>query len=168
MGVASQESISIRRESNCPVSALERCRWEIRAQMSRGGGILFNWDKSVVTEHSEKPMAQPIQCNVDRDFNMAGGGYLKVWFQGEDKPCEPWLMGPEVCGVDFLFAGDPQYFSPTGFRVKGVAGKRLDRVELKSTLNLQCGEWNGVEKKVTADKWESLVGWERERGFYNK
>jgi hypothetical protein len=150
----------VRKEMPCPHEALESCRWEIRAER-QGESVQIRWDKSIVSRHREKPMARPIRCNVDRDFDMAAGGYVRVWFRGENAPCDPLRQDPAECGVTFLLDAPPALASAQGVKVTAPAGKVLDRVEHLSTLNLQCGDFR--RRDFARAKWHSRVGWRADR-----
>lgn len=152
----------IQTERSCPACQLETCRWEIQVQHAAAGNQLdFSWNKSVVTRHMEKPKAVPLHCNVDRDFNEAAGGYIKVWFLGEKNACDTNTeKDPTRCGVHFIF--DP--FSahpifPIGFTIKAPQGKTLAKVEHFSTLNLQCGVFHQTDL-VNHSQWDVKIGWD--------
>jgi len=146
----------------CPYETLESCRWSLTLQALRKDGqpmIRINWIKGVISRHMDKPLAKPIVCNVDRDFAHDRGGYLKVWFAGEAKPCDATDMrDPSACGVRFVFEPTTQSKFPIGFEVTAPAGKRLLRVENFNTLNLQCGDFEAP--RFVSAHWDSLLGWD--------
>jgi len=150
---------SVRTDRKCPACVDETCRWEIRAAVNKEKTeITVDWDKSVVSRHVEKPLANPLHCNVDRSFDHVAGGYIKVWFMGETEPCDPSKMETSTCGVTYLFASETPSQFPSGFSVKAPEGKKLQKVEHLSTLNLACG--NFLDKKSTDySKWKATVGW---------
>jgi hypothetical protein len=151
------EAAEIREEVQCPHDPQESCRWEITAKSSPGPKVEFAWNKAVVSRHWEKPLSNNLQCNVDRDFDAAAGGYLKVWFQGESQPCDAMAGNPADCGVTFHLEDPAELHSSHSVSVVAPAGKRLARVQLLNTLNLQCGNFGrpGYLKL----KWRPIVGW---------
>lgn len=151
---------SIRTEVTCPQESHESCRWEISARAERGSAgvrVEMAWEKSVQSRHWEKPLAHTLQCNVDRDFDPAGGGYLKVWFSGEKDACDAMAGNPADCGVTFHLEDPKQLFSSYALTVEAPAGKKLAKVELLSSLNVQCGNFGG--KDFVRGTWRPLVGW---------
>ncbi len=156
----SASAASIRTEMACPHESHETCRWEIFARSTRdaqGVRVDISWEKGVQSRHWEKPKAHSLRCNVDRDFDPAGGGFLKVWFRGETAPCDAMAGNPADCGVTFDLEDPTQLYSSTGVSVVAPKGKELTRVELYSTLNLQCGNFGQAD--FSKAKWNALVGW---------
>ncbi len=154
------DAASIQQTSTCPHDAQESCRWEISARSFRGptGRVVqMDWEKLVVTRHWEKPLSHNLRCNVDRDFDPQGGGFLKVWFVGQAKACDAMAGNPADCGVTFQLEDPAQLFSAHGFTVMAPAGKRLARVELFNTLNLQCGNFGRPD--ILRLKWKPVIGW---------
>lgn len=153
---------SVRKDAACPTDKLESCRWEITVSTKQSQGrpvVRIDWEKSVVSRHMEKPLARPLACNVDRDFNHQGGGYLKVWFANESEPCDATQMkNPAECGVRFLFDPAAPGPFPIGFEVTASAGKVLSRVENRNSLNLQCGDFRRAD--FWRSTWNSSVGWD--------
>jgi hypothetical protein len=156
------QAAELRTSMACPVCPLETCRWEISVQRhSSPNRVEIHWNKSVETRHTEKPKAAPIHCNVDRDFNFEGGGYLRVWFENESEPCEASTNSdPTLCGVSFITDPASQTPFPIGFRVQAPKEKSLAKVEHLSTLNLQCGSFH-PESKMEKAKWDVKVGWDK-------
>lgn len=151
---------SVRAEVECPHERLESCRWDIHAHSSEKHGertVRVEWDKSLVSRHREKPMAKPIRCNVDRDFDVPARGYIHVWFRGESAPCNPMARKPADCGVTFLLDAPGELTSSYGFTVTAPAGKVLEKVEHFSTLNLQCGDFKQAD--LARLKWKARIGW---------
>jgi len=150
-----------RTETLCPHDPLESCRWELRVRSESRAGrpvVIVDWDKSVISRHTEKPLARALACNVDRAFDFAGGGFLRVWFRGETQPCDATAtQNPEACGVKFVF--DPASSSPfpIGYEVSAPAGKELEKVENRNTLSLQCGDF--TRAGYGNWKWDATLGW---------
>lgn len=153
---------SVRQDAACPTDRLESCRWEISASSKTVNGqpvVRIDWEKSIVSRHMEKPLARPLTCNVDRDFNHQGGGYLKVWFAEQSEPCDATLKkNPAECGVRFLFDPAAPGPFPIGFEVTAPVGKTLSRVENRNSLNLQCGDFQRAD--YWRATWSSRVGWD--------
>lgn len=139
---------SIDSKVTCPHDPLETCRWEI-AIRKKGDVVLLDWSKSVISRHKEKPLARPLECNVDRSFDEAAGGYLHVWFKDDKNVCDPLKQNPSECGVAFL---------EDGLTVKAPEGKVLERVEHFLTLDLQCG--NFAKKDYKQMKLQGTLGWD--------
>lgn len=152
----------VRNDQICPHAVAETCRWDISVQSIQQNNqplVRVSWEKSIVSRHMEKPLAHAISCNVDRDFNYRGGGYLKVWFKGEPDACDATAMkDPSSCGVHFIFDPLAPGPFPTGFDVVAPPGKQLARVENKNTLNLQCGDFRRAD--FARSTWSSRVGWD--------
>ncbi len=158
----------VRAEADCPHSKLERCRWDIQAG-TRGSSaspeFLVTWEKSVLSRHREKPLAATLSCNVDRSF-VDEVGYIHVWLDESEEPCDPTKTDPKECGVTFLLDDPKDPYSAQGFKVKAPAGKKLKKVEHFSALHLQCGDLG--QKDFARYRWDSKVGWKRGRGIYTR
>lgn len=150
---------TLEKESACPLTNLEKCRWVVDARVEDRERVSFEWEKSVVSRRREKPLASALQCNVDREFDYAAGGYIRVWFVGDSDYCDPMHSNPTDCGVTFLLDEPGVIESARGFRVEAPSGKVLERVEHFSTLNLQCGDF--TSKQFASSKWNARIGWKR-------
>ncbi len=155
--------VTLEAQSACPNCLLESCRWKIEAEAhanKEGKKIVFAWDKSVVSRHVEKPYAKPLQCNTDRSFNAKKGGYIKVWFEGEEKACDAMAVKDAAeCGVHFIFGQEGPSPFPAGFSVQAPQGKKLKKVEHKSTLFLYCGDFSN-EKMISSYTWDTVIGYD--------
>jgi len=146
---------------------LESCRWEINAEIrgpSASPEFVVTWEKAVLSRHREKPLATTLSCNVDRSF-VDEIGYIHVWLDGSEEPCDPTKTDPKECGVSFLLDDPKDQFSAQGFKVKAPAGKKLQKVEHFSALHLQCGDF--AKKDFARYRWNAKVGWKRGRGTYS-
>lgn len=141
---------------DCPVCPLEKCFWQISLS-GTGSQIEVDWRKGIQSLHTEKPFAEALRCNADRDFNTEAGGYIQIWYRGENKPCL--ALAPGDCGVSFKML--PGGMSPLGFTVRPPSGKRLDRFEHLSTLNLQCGNLESADGNLARYRWDALLKWDR-------
>lgn len=150
----------------CPNHPLESCRWAIESRVVTDSNhsvtVTVDWEKSVQSQHWRKPAVPSLACNVDRDFNASGGGYVRVWFVGETEPCDPTRRNPADCGVTFFLADPTALYSARGFSVRAPQGKQLLRVEHYSTLNLQCGDFR--QNNIANGQWNSVVGWSAQSG----
>lgn len=158
-----------RTSTACPHEKLETCRWEIHARNTGTEAapvVQIDWEKSVVSRHTEKPLAKALICNVDRDFNAAKGGYIRVWFEGEAAPCDPTVTNPADCGVRFLLLDPRDFHSAQGFVVTPPRGKTLKRVEHLSTLHLQCGDFSKPDPARL--DWDVQIGWLAGQGTYKR
>lgn len=153
------QALSVRKETVCPVEPKETCRWEISVSPLQNGGARVTWDKSVVSHHVDKPFAKSIRCNVDRSFNQKAGGYIRVWFKDQiGGYCDAMAGDPTECGVHFLVdKPGASLETARGFEVRAPAGQTVLRVEHKSTLFTQCGQFRN--RGYTQDQWNHTVGW---------